>query len=78
MSWDDATTAMVRLPTRLARGEVFIFSIGSKRKVGVEIKMGSSLYLVIGGPGPAWNLATTALGDQKPPAVLLCPGHRER
>lgn len=73
ISWDDATTAMVRLPTRLARGEVFIFSIGSKRKVGVEIKMGSSLYLVIGGPGPAWNLATTALGDQSPP-VYYAPG----
>jgi hypothetical protein len=73
VSSGDATTSMVRLPTRLARGEVFIFSLGSKKWVGVEIKMGSSLYLVIGGPGPAWSLATSVLDDQSPP-VYYAPG----
>ncbi len=73
VSWDDANTSMVRLPTRLARGEVFIFSLGSEKRVGVEVKMGSSLYLVVGGPGHAWSLATTALDDQTPP-VYYAPG----
>ncbi len=67
VSLGDATTSAVRLPARLARGKVIIFSLGSKKKVGIEINLGSSLYLVIGGPGPAWNLATTPLDDQSPP-----------
>ena len=63
---DDGRTWSVRLPRRLGRGEIF-FIDGPAKGVGVEIKGGSSLYLMIGGPGPRWNDVRNLLAGERPP-----------
>jgi hypothetical protein len=64
---DDGRTCSVRLPRRLGRGEIF-FIDGQAKGLWVEIKGGSSLYLMIGGQGPRWdyNRKTMLAGEEIP------------
>ena len=64
-SGDDGQVWSVRLPRRLGRGELYFYD-GPISGVGVDIKGGSALYMVIGGPGPAWDRATERLDIEEP------------